>query len=60
MGDEEVVGMAAVLLRDVDAAGRENRYLSRRVSPVICSILSSDMPSAVSALVPGVIAPWLG
>jgi hypothetical protein len=37
----------------------ENRYSSRRISPVICSILSSDMPSAVSLLAPGVIAPWL-
>ena len=37
----------------------ENRYRSRRIASMIWSILSPDMPSAVSALAPGVIAPWL-
>jgi len=36
-----------------------NRYRSCRISSVIWSILSSVMPSAVSSLAPGVIAPWL-
>ena len=37
----------------------ENRYRSYRISSMIWSILSSVMPSAVSSLAPGVIAPWL-
>ena len=37
----------------------ENRYRSYRICSVIWSILSSVMPSAVSSLAPGVIAPWL-
>jgi hypothetical protein len=37
----------------------ENRYRSYRISSMIWSIFSSVMPSAVSSLAPGVIAPWL-
>lgn len=36
-----------------------NRYRSDRISSMIASIFPSDMPSAVSPLAPGVIAPWL-
>jgi hypothetical protein len=36
-----------------------NRYRSPRIAAMISSILSSDMPSAVSSQAPGVIAPWL-
>jgi hypothetical protein len=35
------------------------RYRSCRIASMIWSIFSSDMPSAVSALAPGVMAPWL-
>ena len=36
-----------------------NRYRSHRIASTICLIFSSDMPSAVSSLAPGVIAPEL-
>jgi hypothetical protein len=37
----------------------ESRYRSDCISSMIWSIFSPDMPSAVSSLAPGVIAPWL-
>jgi hypothetical protein len=54
-GLAEVAAQPAVAL--VLLLGGANRYRSYRIASVMALIFTSDMPSAVSSLAPGVIAP---